>query len=348
MAWLSLTLVALLAYGVVASPVVAPRDAAPAPTHYVSPKYTYAGCYKASPGPFVPKAQLPFDKSSSCLGTVNGQATLWYAAQSGGLCYAFPTLPSNAVQVDDSFCATGCTGDMSQTCGGGAGSGYWDLYAKVGAEKATINPDYAYKGCYSDIVDGARSLPNGLSISSDRTIEGCLAAATKAGYSVAALSYGQECWAADALSIYSSPIDAAKCKTLCKDKPSSTCGGSAALQVYYSKSRPVLTGPTNAAFSTYAGYTYDACYSDLVGNKRSLTKTISNPSKTVEGCLAACQKGGYQVCALSYYSECWVGAELSAASTTLPESSCHFPCAGNPNQMCGGNKALGVWRMQLL
>jgi hypothetical protein len=44
-------------------------------------------------------------------------------------------------------------------------------------------------GCYTDLVNSARSLPNTLTGKSNFTVESCLAAAKAGGYAVAGLSY---------------------------------------------------------------------------------------------------------------------------------------------------------------
>ncbi|GAA5999907.1 hypothetical protein JCM10207_005966 [Rhodosporidiobolus poonsookiae] len=356
------------------APTVEPTDAS----------WSYSGCYTASSNPAVYPYEFRSDEANTATSCMAYARALGkpYAALYGTYCIATDAMGGNAIASTDSLsCKARCPGAVGEAC---ATIGETVLMYKneallptttsapvtstttttattttatitasptptLSPTKLSTDPEWTYQGCSSDLVDGARALPNQLSISGSRTIEACLAAAKKAGYSVAALSYGQECWAGNSVSPYSKPLDASKCKMVCKDNQSMTCGGSGSLDVYFSTVRPVLAGPSDAelvASAAALGYKYDACYSDLVDNKRSLTKSISNPTKTVEGCLAACKKGGYKVCALSYYSECWVGAELSAASTVLPETSCHFPCADNSLEMCGGNKALGVYRVQ--
>ncbi|GAA5891595.1 hypothetical protein JCM5296_004269 [Sporobolomyces johnsonii] len=211
--------------------------------------------------------------------------------------------------------------------------------------KLTTSSKWTYKGCYSDLVNSARSLPN--TLTSNSTIEGCLAAATAGNYSVFAVSYGGECYAANALSPYSTALAASKCAMTCNSNKNETCGGSASLDVYYSTSLPILTGPTNAQLATFGNWTYDACYSDLVNNKRSLPLSLANKNQTIEGCLSLAASVGANIAGLSYYSECYFSTtgNISANASVLPDTSCRFPCKGNPNEMCGGNAALSVWRI---
>ncbi|BGO99964.1 hypothetical protein NBRC10513v2_001409 [Rhodotorula toruloides] len=212
--------------------------------------------------------------------------------------------------------------------------------------KLLTNPNWKYSGCWSDLVNGGRSLPSTLTGSSNFTIESCLAAADAQGFAIAGLSYMGECYAAPALGLYSTQLDASKCTMTCRNAGNETCGGSDALDVYTSTQRQAVTGPTNAQLETFGQWTYDACYSDLVNNQRSLPTQITNANQTVEACLDACTDKGATVCGLSYYHECWMTTtNISSASTVLADTSCRFPCAGNPLEMCGGSGALSVWRL---
>lgn len=76
---------------------------------------------------------------------------------------------------------------------------------------------------------------------------------------------------------------------------------------------------------------------------RSLPNSLS-ANATVDSCLLACQNAGFAVCGSSYYRECYGGAAISSASTTLPASSCTFKCDNNAAETCGGSGALDVYQ----
>ncbi|GAA5883643.1 hypothetical protein JCM3774_005991 [Rhodotorula dairenensis] len=210
--------------------------------------------------------------------------------------------------------------------------------------KLLDDPNWTYKGCWSDLVS-SRSLPIGLTGQSNYTIEGCLAVAGARGYAVAGLSYYGECWAAMGLSYYSTELAATKCSSQCKGNAAETCGGSAALDVYESTVVPPVQGATNAELATFGPWTYDACYQDNINGQRSLPTQLTNPNNTIEACLDACTKAGAQVCGLEYYGQCFMSTtNISRSAYVLPDTSCRYACSGNPNSMCGGNAALGVWR----
>ncbi|GAA5931862.1 uncharacterized protein JCM15063_001588 [Sporobolomyces koalae] len=208
--------------------------------------------------------------------------------------------------------------------------------------KLTTSPDWTYKGCYSDLVNSARSLPN--SLTSNSTVEGCLAAAKAQGYAVAGLSYYGECYAGAAISPYSGTVDASRCNMPCKNDNTKTCGGSSVLDVYQSVQVAPLTGPKD--LTTYGSWTYDSCYKDLVNQQRVLPSSTAVANFTIENCLDAAGALGAKVVGLSYSHECWYSTtDIASSSYKIDDTNCRFVCRGNPNEVCGGNAALSVWRL---
>ncbi|GAA5890815.1 hypothetical protein JCM8208_003061 [Rhodotorula glutinis] len=210
--------------------------------------------------------------------------------------------------------------------------------------KVTYNKGWTYSGCFADLVDAGRSLPVSLIGRSNSTVDGCLAAADAAGLAVAGLSYYGECWAAPALSPAASKLATTSCAMKCKGNSAQTCGGSNALDVYLSTTRKALTSPTSSDLATRGVWSYDACYEDLVNGVRSLPTGLSNPLSTADACLDSCAKKGALVCGLSYYGECFMST-TAIKTSKIAESRCHFACAGNPNEWCGGSGALSVWKL---
>ncbi|GAA6010573.1 hypothetical protein JCM10207_007745 [Rhodosporidiobolus poonsookiae] len=208
--------------------------------------------------------------------------------------------------------------------------------------KLNEDANWSYHGCFREVVEGGRTLP--LQVTAPLwTISSCLATAKTAGYAVAGVTGGGACWAATALTPYAPQLPAASCKQPCNDAGDETCGGSGAFDVYYSKTVPPLQAPVN--LTSFGGYKYDNCYSDLVSGQRSLPTKLVNTNSTVEACLNACKAENATVCGLSFYSECWAGSGLASTATLLPDARCHYPCLGNGLESCGGDAALSIWRM---
>ncbi|KAM0753948.1 WSC-domain-containing protein [Meredithblackwellia eburnea MCA 4105] len=214
----------------------------------------------------------------------------------------------------------------------------------VPAGKVMTNSRWTYSGCFSDLVNGGRSLPN--SMTGNQTVDGCLSACDTAGYAICGLSYYGECYGASALSKASAALDSSKCTYACNNNAAETCGGSSALDVYKSTIVAALTTPATSDLTNVDGWSFSGCWSDLTtaNRVRSLSQGLSNPSGTIEGCLASCTAWGATTCGLSYYRECYGSKTgLVSTSTELAATSCQFACGGNPNEWCGGNAALSVY-----
>ncbi|GAA6003238.1 hypothetical protein JCM10207_001819 [Rhodosporidiobolus poonsookiae] len=212
----------------------------------------------------------------------------------------------------------------------------------ISSTKLTSDPNWSYQGCYAKYTSSSKTIPN-LLTRNGWTIESCVTAAASAGYSVASLIGGGECWAANALSSATATLDASACQATCNDNRLETCGGEHGFDVYFSTAKPPVAQTTNGNLATFGDWKYDACYADLV-NGRTLGATLNNANKTIEGCLNACKASGYNVCGLEWYGECWGSEALSWDAKHLDESKCSTTCSGNSAQTCGGDAALGIWR----
>ncbi|KAI5475386.1 WSC and DUF1996 domain containing protein [Pseudohyphozyma bogoriensis] len=146
-----------------------------------------------------------------------------------GECYGGPAISRNAAVQPASKCTYACKNNAKETCGG---SGTLDVYTSTVVAPLTapaapnlVTANWTYSACQSDLVNNVRSLPLGLS--SNSTVEGCLAACTAKKAVACGLSYFGECWASTTgLSSASKVLDATKYN------PLEWCGGSAALSVY--------------------------------------------------------------------------------------------------------------------
>lgn len=84
---------------------------------------------------------------------------------------------------------------------------------------------------------------------------------------------------------------------------------------------------------SHGAYTYQDCYSDLVGGVRALPTGLSTVNKTIEACINACDARGYLFCGVEYHGECWGGNTLGSQSTALGYGSCGLTCTDNPLQV---------------
>ncbi|KAM0792065.1 hypothetical protein ACM66B_004770 [Microbotryomycetes sp. NB124-2] len=213
--------------------------------------------------------------------------------------------------------------------------------------KLTNSPDWTYSACYSDLINGARTLSNQLD-NPTKTIQGCLSACKTKKYAICALSYGGECFAGAALSRDTKKISASVCTMKCDGDSTKTCGGPQGLDVYLSKTDKALTVPTTPNLASFNGYKFTGCYTDLVDNVRSLDLNLRNSNQTIEACINSCQSAGAKVCGLSFYGECYGSKTgLSTKSTKVDASECSYPCRGNPLEYCGGKARLSIYSTAL-
>ncbi|GAA5969249.1 hypothetical protein JCM11641_007526 [Rhodosporidiobolus odoratus] len=194
-------------------------------------------------------------------------------------------------------------------------------------------------GCWQDNKFGGHALPNALSANS--TVESCLSACGAAGFPVCGIEYKGECYGGLTFDGRNPALDSSRCNLACKNDASAICGGSNAMTVYITPA--AYKNSPNEAFASYAGYEYQSCWSDLVGNVRALKNSVANPAGTVTGCLDACKAKNATYCALSYYGECRWDTSLSSGAV-LSEDKCEYACKGAPLQSCGGNAALSLWK----
>ncbi|KAK6441139.1 hypothetical protein LTR95_002636 [Oleoguttula sp. CCFEE 5521] len=102
---------------------------------------------------------------------------------------------------------------------------------------STPFPSWTYRGCYIDNNnDAGRLLPLQQPDSTTLTIESCINACSAAGYSIAGVEFGDECWCgnelADGATKASVGIARSKCHSPCTGDGGESCGGPWFLEVY--------------------------------------------------------------------------------------------------------------------
>lgn len=141
----------------------------------------------------------------------------------------------NGPQLPESSCTFPCTGNSSQTCGGNdIISVYQDPTFPI-VDDTTVS-DFQSIGCYSEGSNG-RSLAwrQDQVSSTSLTIESCLSACKKKGYSFAGVEFAQECYCGVVLGNGTLPVDGSQCNMPCTGDDSETCGGRGTLNLYVAK-----------------------------------------------------------------------------------------------------------------
>lgn len=100
--------------------------------------------------------------------------------------------------------------------------------------------------------------------------------------------------------------------------------------------QPAISGGAFACMAD-AGDPTGTTNRDLAGAIRSDFRGMTN-----EGCRASCAQQGFAFAATQYGGYCFCGntfGKYGAAASASPPRSCNLGCAGNPNEVCGGEWA---------
>lgn len=82
-------------------------------------------------------------------------------------------------------------------------------------------------------------------------------------------------------------------------------------------------------------YRYLGCYKDNNPGRQLTTQLYGNSSNTIAMCIAACAASGHTYCGTVYQRECWAGDTIP--NLQVSENDCNYACAGDNNEICGGN-----------
>ncbi|RFU34593.1 hypothetical protein B7463_g1718, partial [Scytalidium lignicola] len=108
------------------------------------------------------------------------------------------------------------------------------------------------------------------------------------------------------------------------------------------------TAPATGNAKTVAGSSYYGCWSDRVEPATRVLSgitfaNIGNGKVTSSNCVQYCTGKGYSFAGTEYGGQCFCGNELDN-STQIDESTCSMPCEGDATEICGGPKALSVYK----
>ena len=231
----------------------------------------------------------------------------------------------------------GVHGNAAEMCGAGMRLSVYGPVATTPPPGAGSNPatigTFSYDGCYSDSV-ALRVLSGKATASADMTLASC--AATCAGYTYFGVEYSSECYCGmelDPSSIKSADVD---CKMKCGGDNTLVCGDANRLSVY--KKAVAAAAPSNP--QTVGAFTYRSCWTDAVGARSLVAKTMASPDMTVEKCAAFCD--GYAFFGVEYVTECYCGNELAGGQAS-PEADCSQLCGGSLSEWCGGPNRLNLY-----
>jgi hypothetical protein len=199
---------------------------------------------------------------------------------------------------------------------------------------------WKYAGCYTEGTNG-RALQNQQTGGNTNSVQNCVKACVAAGYSVAGMEYGAQCFCDNSLRNGAATAPETDCSMSCPGNTSQKCGAGNRLSIYYTGTLAVYQPPASQSTNLPGSWVYQGCYSDNVGGQRALFwKSNNAANNSATSCLSLCSKYGYMAAGMQYGQECYCGDDdkaIAAGSTKQPETDCQVPCPGAPQYNCGGN-----------
>lgn len=159
-----------------------------------------------------------------------------------------------------------------------------------------------YHGCWSDASSTRALSYTAYTGQSNATVETCTAACVAAGYTVAGMEYGNECYCDNGLPSSSQLVGDAVCSMDCAGNSLESCGKSFRLSIWSTSSITKYAAPSTPA--TIGSYSSIGCYTDSQVNRTLISISTSMTTMTLERCASFCS--GYQYFGTEY------GAEVSA------------------------------------
>ncbi|PVF98750.1 WSC-domain-containing protein [Serendipita vermifera] len=299
--------------------------------------YTDYGAPRTLPNAFNVEGGTTIEK---CTAICYENSFKYAGVEYGGECYCANTIGDTGSAVTDG-CNMPCSGDSSQTCGGGnriniyeyAGNDIPDVTTPTAVQNVGA---WSYQNCYTDSID-SRTLSPRVWVEGQMTVDKCVAKCFEGGYKYAGLEYANECYCSNTLG--GAPAQDG-CDMACEGDSSQLCGGGNRLTVYQYTSTDLPAAAT--LLTSYGDWQSEGCFVDQPG-LRALPTTMGLDQMTVGKCIDACKAAGFTVAGLEYASECYCGNELPTQPAT---EGCAMPCAGDSAHICGGGNRLSVYRVQ--
>lgn len=329
-------------------------------------QWKYEGCYTDVPGRTINGGGYV-----NTTGMTN-EACIAYC-QTGGFryagteysveCFCGNSLAAGATEVADAICNMPCSGNSTQPCGAGS---RLSLFYTTEDNGPKVNPGvngFVHMGCYSEGTTG-RTLTYAVGTipGAQLTVDKCTAACLTAGYILAGVEYGGECFCGNTISNGGAPA-ASGCSMTCNGNSSEFCGGGNRLNVYNYQNQynpTVVSSSVVAASSTASGtgappaptgpsqpptigdnYAWHGCRTEATGMRALSAATFASDDMTLEACAAFCS--AYTYFGTEYSRECFCGNSFNAGSTLVAATQCSMTCSGNPFNYCGAGDRLSVY-----
>ncbi|KJA23963.1 hypothetical protein HYPSUDRAFT_201077 [Hypholoma sublateritium FD-334 SS-4] len=222
--------------------------------------WTSAGCYSDTPtsrtlkvASFTSVTDMTLE---ACAAFCTPAGYEFFGVEFSRECYCDNVIESPGAIETDGGCNMPCTGNSAEICGGSSRINIYQSTAistapppppsstTTTATTTSANPPtptptikqtagtYQYKGCFEDgVATTWRTLANGLTVSGGVNAERCAAACQAAGFPLAGLEFGQECWCDTFMEIVDVRPDS-ECNKPCVADSTELCGAGSRIAVY--------------------------------------------------------------------------------------------------------------------
>ncbi|CAG7849956.1 SubName: Full=Uncharacterized protein {ECO:0000313/EMBL:CCA67329.1} [Serendipita indica DSM 11827] len=302
---------------------------------------------------YVDGPMTVFKCTEKCFSLHYGYAGVEYADE----CYCSHSIGSSGQPAEDG-CTMPCSGDMSTICGGPDRITVYKYRGKefpAGATVLSSYKDFTSQGCYADSVQAR--IMTGVAANEEMTVETCIDTCIAAGYEVAGVEYGTECYCSATLPAESNKATD-NCIMPCAGDSTHLCGGGNRLNVY--RYQVPTTTTTTSASSTetstssstpsissswrYAGCVNPQQNSAILSSQR-MDSSFRSDTMTMTACRNHCGSIGYEVSA-AHGDACWCFEHQMTGFSF--SDMCDGVCPGDDSELCGGSSTLASYLIDLL
>ncbi|TFK22851.1 copper radical oxidase [Coprinopsis marcescibilis] len=286
----------------------------------------------------------------NCINFCDTEGAIYAGVEYSVECFCGHSL-SNGGGTPTTDCNMPCSGNSLQPCGGpGKLNLFWSGAAPPPAPSVIPEiGDHESLGCYTDNVNGQRTLPVGTGVTGPMTNAKCTDACFNAGYRLSGTEYAAECFCGHSL-VNDVPAAAGDCNMVCAGDGGSFCGGPNRLNVYnYTGTDlpggggPPPGGPQPVEVGLPTTWTYGGCYTDNINGRVMGYVGGADPAQTVQTCIGICAAEDFTLAGIEFGAECFCGNSLINGPEKVGDGQCSMGCGGDNEQACGGPNLMSVY-----
>ncbi|CAL1701840.1 unnamed protein product [Somion occarium] len=274
-------------------------------------------------------------------------------------CYCGNNVVDGATNATSTDCNAACTGNSKEICGGASRLSLFWSGVQPPPPPQTVPSVGLWNslGCYSDNVNGGRTLTVQTFPTGQTSAETCTDSCFNNGYPLAGMEFADECYCGLGFENGGAPTPLADCSMPCAGNSSEFCGGPNRLNVYnftgtlpHGPTPPEGGGgggggdaPVFSVDDLPAPWEYAACYVDGAHGRVFPQELPDDPGLTVESCIESCSSQNYTLAGVEFSVQCFCGNTLVNGAVLGQEADCNMGCGGNATEACGGPNRLSVY-----